>query len=57
MKERIDEQAAAKDCSDLKAEYYMADHNEVDQINEANDDHTALMAYIKAQMVKAGCRR
>ena len=57
VKERIDEQAAAKDCSDLQAEYYMADRNEVDQMNETDDDHTELMAYIKAQMVKAGCRK
>jgi hypothetical protein len=57
VKERIDEQAAAKDCSDLRAELYMADRNEVDPMNETNTDHTALMAYIKAQMVKAGCRR
>jgi hypothetical protein len=57
VKQRIDEAAAAKDCSDLQTEVYLAERNEVDQINRTRDHHADLMAYIKDQMAKAGCRR
>ena len=55
VKERIDKAAVAKDCSDLQTEFFMAERNEVDQMNQTGDNHAGLMAYIKAQMVKAGC--
>ena len=55
VKERIDKAAAAKDCSDLQTEIFMAERNEIDQMNRSGDNNAGLMAYIKAQMVKAGC--